>query len=240
MHPTASDRILVDPSAAFADAHRVRQLAAQLAPRVLRTDLTEPGHALLDLGVGLSPRDFRAHLVALGEALDDHYRAHFGGRLVFVSVSRFDQQAPTRPHRDGGPDASILLLGYEPTEVSSRLYLLDYTRCAHDRGQTPPDFLHCCNPAFQAGQDLLRDYTAERTDFTPAHYQVLLINNSILPYEERHTGMLGVLHHAVITPTPARSRPVDSVQMAVASPGVVALSADQMRAFVEAGTGAAR
>src|SRR5262249_46765252 len=163
---------------------------AGVARAVLRTDFAAPGFALLDLGQGLTPRDFRAHLAALGEGLSRYAERHLGGPLRFVSVSTFDQQTPTRPHPAGGPDASVLLLGYQPTEVPSRLFLLDYTRCAHDRSQTPKEFLDCCNPAFQAGHDLQRDYTTELTDFTPAHYQILALNNSCLPWEERHRGTL--------------------------------------------------
>src|SRR5262245_30198050 len=114
-----------------------------VASRVFRTDFEATGHALLDLGTALAPADFRGRV---GEALGGYYAEHFGGRLVFVSVSRFDQQTPTRPHRDGGPDASVLLLGYEATAVPSRLYLMDHSRAAHQRGQTPAEFLECCNP----------------------------------------------------------------------------------------------
>src|SRR3954453_17595156 len=109
----------------------------ELAARVLRTSLERPGWALLDAG-GLAPgRDSRTRVVEFGRELDRYYRRHHGAGLVFLSMSRFDQQTPTRPHRDGGPDASVLLLGYEPSEVPSRLYLLDYTRAARDRGLTP-------------------------------------------------------------------------------------------------------
>src|SRR5947208_4943690 len=114
-----------------------RQVAAHIAPDVFRTDLSRPGWALLDLGNTGAPRDFRALLVRLGEALADEYRRVHGEELRFVSVSRFDQQSPTRPHRDGGPDASVLVLGYEPTEVPSRVSLMDYTRAAFERGLTP-------------------------------------------------------------------------------------------------------
>src|SRR5262245_32148457 len=123
-------------------------LAGRVAPAVFRTDFEAPGWALLDLGLGLEPRAFRGLLVALGEALAGLYQAQFGGRLSWVSLSRFDQQNSTRPHRDGGPDASLLVLGYEPTEVPSRLWLLDYSKAAHERGITPAEFLDCCNPAF--------------------------------------------------------------------------------------------
>ena len=72
---------------------------------------------------------------------------------------RFDQHAATRPHRDGGPDASVLLLGYEPTEVASRVYLMDYTRAARERGLTPLAYLDCCNPAFGGYEQSLHAHT---------------------------------------------------------------------------------
>src|SRR5262245_34855367 len=124
------------------------ELAGSLAPAIFRTTLEQPGFAHLDLGSGGSPVPFRALLIGLGQALARHYQARHGEALRFVSISRFDQQAQTRPHRDGGPDASILLLGYEPTEVTSRVKLMDYTRAAVDRGMMPAEFLDCCNPAF--------------------------------------------------------------------------------------------
>src|SRR5262245_44430636 len=98
-------------------------LVEDVARRVLRTHPGGPGFALVDRGLDLTPRDFRAWVIGLGRSLDRLYAERFGGQLVFVSVSRFDQQAQTRPHRDGGPDASLLLLGYEPSEVTSRLLL---------------------------------------------------------------------------------------------------------------------
>ena len=215
----------------------LQQLAARIAPDVFRTDLSRPGYALVDLGTEHTPCDFRGLLVGLGAALADEYQRRHSASLRFVSVSRFDQQKPTRPHRDGGPDASVLVLGYEPTEVLSRVSLMDYSRAAFARGQTPAAFLDCCNPAFSGDPDLLRGYAVELTDFRPAHFQVLVVNNSNLPYEERQRGMLGLLHHAVIdTPLADRSRVIDSVLMGVVEGG---LTPAQVRAFVEAATGSA-
>lgn len=213
-------------------------LAARLAPAVFRTDFAAPSYALLDLGTGLSPHDFRATLVGLGEALARQYRQRHGAELLFHSVSRFDQQAQTRPHRDGGPDASLLILGYEPTEVPSRVSLMDYSRAAFDRGITPAELLDCCNPAFGGNAEPLRPYTVDLTSFNPAHHQILVVNNSQIPYEERQRGMLGLLHHAVIeAPRPDRSRWIDSLLLGVMDVG---LTPEQLRAFVEEAKAATR
>ena len=215
-----------------------RPLAHAAAPRVFRTTLDAPGFAHFDLGDGLTPTVFRELLVSLGRELARLYHTRFSEALHFVSVSRFDQQSPTRPHRDGGPDASVLLLGYEPTEVHSRLYLMDYTRAAIERGLTPAEYLDCCNPAFGGDERLLETYTTEVPGFRTEHYQIVVVNNSCLPIEKRDTGMLGLLHHAVI---PARregkSRPIDSLLLGVTPDG---LSEEQLAAFVTEARGATR
>ena len=90
-------------------------LAPHLARDVFRTDFGKPGYVLLDLGTDLTPREFRARIITLARTLADGYYRRHGDLLRFHSASCFDQQAPTRPHRDGGPDASFLLLGYEPS-----------------------------------------------------------------------------------------------------------------------------
>src|SRR4051794_36240046 len=106
------------------------RLAEQLAPQVFRTDLQKPGFAVADLGTDLSSRPFRGLLVALASELAQFYHRSFGRPLGLISVGSFDQQVTTEPHLDGGPEESILILGYEPTRVASRLTLIDYTRAA--------------------------------------------------------------------------------------------------------------
>ena len=232
--PLISERHLA-PAALDSPATRARLVEA-VAPLVFRADLEAPGFVLLDLGRDSSPARFRAHLIDLGRALADHYVREFGDALRFASVGRFDQQSPTRPHRDGGPDASLLLLGYEPTPVESRVYLLDYTRAAADRDLSPAEFLAEFDPAFGGNAQFLDSYTEEVDGFDPSRYQILLVNNSCLPYGDRRRGMLGVLHHAVIpSPDPARSRPIDSVLLGVTDAG---LDDARLAAFVADGTAA--
>ncbi len=223
------------PAALDSPTSRARVVEA-VAPLVFRTDLEAPGFMLLDLGHEHSPARFRAHLVDLGRTLADHYALEFGDALRFVSCSRFDQQSPTRPHRDGGPDASLLLLGYEPTSVASTVYLLDYTRAAADRDLTPVEYLDAFNPAFGTNARLLDSYTEEADGFDPTRYQILIVNNSCLPYADRHRGMLGVLHHAVIfAPDRTRSRVIDSVLLGVTETG---LDDARLDAFVVNGVAA--
>ena len=182
-----------------------------LARNVFRTDLTQPGFGHLDLGSTGTPEAFRELLRWLAAELGAKYRLEFGRSLSCSSQGRFDQQVSTEAHRDGGPDESVLLLGYEPTTVASRLFILDHSRAALERRLTPQEFLERFNPLTAEGRVALAPYTVEVADFTPGHYQVVVINNGALPWELRRRGMLGVLHKAIVpNPDPAAHRFINS------------------------------
>jgi hypothetical protein len=141
----------IDVSRLGSEPTALQQLADRMAALTFRTDVTQPGFALVNLGPDLAPTDFRRLLLDLAAALDAAHQRDFGRPLHFVSMSQFDQQVTTRAHLDGGPVESLLLLGYEPSAVESRLFLVDYTRCALDHGMTPRRFLDEVNPAFGRG-----------------------------------------------------------------------------------------
>ncbi len=198
---------------------------------VLRDDTSRPGFVLLD-AAGLSPEGLRARLIDLGRALSARYAARHGTPLSFRSLNWFSQLSPTRPHRDGGPDASVLLLGYERTPVRSRVFLLDFSRAARGMGITPRDFLDRYNPTFGDGAALLRPHTAEVAGFDPSRAQILIVNNGCL----YGAGMLGVLHHAhVDAAAPGAARPISSVLVGVDEGGI---GEAEVAAFIRDGTGA--
>ncbi len=213
------------------------RLARELAPPVFRTDLSRPGFALADLGLSLSPQEFRALLVGIARELSRVYGDEFGRPLALISASAFDQQVTTEPHLDGGPEESVLVLGYEPTRVGSRVTLIDYTRAAADRGLTPRQFLARFNPMVRRGPAELPEYAVEVGPWHESHYRVLVINNGSLPPERADHGMLGVLHQAVIvTHRPGESRHVNSLLLGTRGPEDAALTDEQVRAFVESAT----
>jgi hypothetical protein len=110
----------------------------------------------------------------------------------------------------------MLMLGYEPSRVHSRLFLADYTRAASDLGITPQQFLHDFNPMYKKGEDLLGRYVTELPQPHDGHSRILLINNSSLPFTEGRANPLGVMHKAIIvTPNDAERRIVNSTMLAV-------------------------
>jgi hypothetical protein len=126
-------------------------------------------------------------------------------------MARFDQQETTKFHLDGAPGRSMLMLGYEPSRVQSRLFLADYTRAAFDLGVTPQQFLRDYNPMYRRGEELLGRYVTELPRPADGHALILLINNSSLPFTEARTNPLGVMHKAAIaTPNEAERRIVNS------------------------------
>jgi hypothetical protein len=216
----------------LADPPLLRALGARVAERVLRTDLSRPGFALLDLGPQAGARAFRRLLVAIAEELDRHCREKFGIALEYLSLGCFDQQATTRPHRDGAPDESLLVLGYEPTVVASRMYLLDYSAAARARGLAPKGFLEQRGLACTGCEEILAGDTTEVAGWDTSHYQVLIVNNGAAADGAR--GMLGVLHQAVVVRDPTRQRRVHSLTLAAAGSAAQVLGPGQVQAFLDA------
>jgi hypothetical protein len=214
-------------------------LADLLAADVFRTDTSRPGFASYDFGSNLSPRAFRAMLVELAEALDAIYRRDFPGRrLLLRSIGRFSQVNSTEAHLDGAPDESILLLGYEPSEVERRLRIYDYVRCAADRGMSPREFLDGFNPTFSAGRAAIEPYAVGVWPFDRRHYRVVLINNSSAPIERgAAAGMLGVLHQGdMLAAPPGQARHVNTLIFSTDGAGAPDLMPDDaLRAYVESG-----
>ena len=92
-------------------------------PKVFRQDFTSPGFAVLDFGVDYTPEKLRATMVALKNNLQTRLIAERRLALHYQWLGRFDQQETTKFHRDNAAAQSVLMLGYEPTSVKSRLFL---------------------------------------------------------------------------------------------------------------------
>ena len=129
----------------------------------------------------------------------------------------------------------MLLLGYEPSKVRSRLFLADYSRAAFDRGITPEQFLQDFNPMYHRGEELLSRYVTELPPGDEHHARFLLINNSSLPLAEERQNPLGVLHKAqIVNPRASERRVVNSMLLVEADTDEI--SPEQQREFVTTDT----
>jgi hypothetical protein len=198
----------------------VDRLAALIYRRVCRVDFSEPGFCLLNLGSELDSSAFRRLMVDLKRGLAAQHAAATGETLIYISAGRFDQQTTTRPHRDGGPEQSLLLLGYEPSEVESVLEISDYSRCAFELGITPQEFLNTRNPMFRDGFELLRPYATQFPCFSRTNYQFVAINNSSSTFAPEAGAWQGTLHTATIPqPDEKLHRVINSTMVARAPAG---------------------
>ena len=181
-----------------------------------RFDFTAPGFALLDVGHNVDSRTLRSWMVVLKRRLSEFSLGRGGRPFIFRSMARFDQQETTKFHLDGAPAQSLLMLGYEPSNVESRLFLADYSRAAFELGITPERFLSEFNPMYKKGEEILTRYVTELPRPTAGHSRILLINNSSAPFSEARTNALGVMHKAmIVTPDDKERRIVNSTMLAL-------------------------
>jgi hypothetical protein len=185
----------------------------------------------VDLEPGVDSHALRALMVGLKKRLSELAVRESGRQLVYASMARFDQQETTKFHLDGAPDESLLILGYEPSRVRSRLFLADYSRAAFDAGITPRQFLQDFNPMYRRGEDLLDRYTTELPQPDDGHSRILLINNSSLPYTSDRKSSLGVLHKAeILNPDASERRIVNSTMLFAGAADEI--SPEQQQEFV--------
>lgn len=215
----------------FDIARPLRPFANRVYQLVCRTDFDAPGFCLIDLGADCGSVELRRFMVAFKGELADIHRRQSSRDLVYISASRFDQQTTTKLHRDSGPDESMLMLGYEQSEVPAVLTMADYARCAFDLGISARQFLDDHNPMFKTGQRLLDPYLSPVECFRHDHANVLLVNNSMA---DELGSWKGVLHTATIPrPDEAKRRVINSTLLAsVPADSPAPLSADQLDEFL--------
>jgi hypothetical protein len=205
-------------------------VAKQVFARVWRFDFAAPGFSLLDCGPGLDSHTLRSWMVSLKEGLSEVSVRRGTGPFAYRSLARFDQQVTTKFHLDGAPEQSMLVLGYEPSRVRSRLFLADYARAAFDLGITPQQFLNDYNPMYRRGEELLARYVTELPQPADGHARILVVNNSSLSFTEARTNPLGVMHKAeIINPDEAERRIVNSTMLVV---GGEEMSLEKQQEFV--------
>ena len=223
----SNDLILLLP-----DLLDTAQIAAELYQRVCRTDFTMPGFCVINFGTSISSISFRQLMVDIKREMALIHEQLTGNTLIYISAGRFDQQTSTKPHLDGGPDESLLMLGYEPSEIKAEVEISDYVLCAKNLGVTPKDFMSLHNPMFHEGYELLRPYSYRLNCFDPAAFQVIAINNSSA-FNDGNS-WLGTLHTATIpNPDESKRRIINSTMIAPALAGTAdAISAIELNDFI--------
>lgn len=198
----------------------VRAVAGDIYDRICRTNFDAPGFCVVNVGASMESVAFRQLMVDIKREMATIHGSRTDETLVYLSAIRFDQQESTKPHLDGGPEECFLMLGYEPSEISSELEISDYAKCAFDLGLSPKEFMAKHNPMFKSGNELLRPYVTRVPCFSADNYQIVCINNSSAPYSADGTTWQGTLHTATIsTPDESKRRVINSTMIARAPRG---------------------
>lgn len=187
----------------------IPNIAKHCIEEVFRKTTNKPGFVHLDFGNNIGSHQFRSIMVELKKELSNLTQERFNKKLSYHWLVRFDQQVNTPYHLDNAGDQSFLMLGYEPSEIESELYLADYFKYANESEAAPKDYLKNFNPVFINNDTSLEPYTTKVKQLKKAAYKIVLINNS-KPKVDRET--LGVFHKAsIINPDKNKSRIVNSM-----------------------------
>lgn len=105
-------------------------------------------------------------------------KEYFGKTSQYQWLGRFDLQVNTKFNLDNTSNQSFLILGYEPAEVKSELYILDYIELSLDQGIESVDYFDKFNPIFGTNVETLRSNTTRVLEFNRNLFKIVLINNS--------------------------------------------------------------
>ncbi len=133
----------------------VSSIANQVFATVFRTDFSAPGVALLRFACDVDSQSLRRFMVDLKDQLSELYFQKHSQTLGYKWAGRFNQQPTTEFHLDGAPEISYLMLGYEPSEIKSKVAVADYTKAAHDLGMSPQQLLDDHNPMYSEASNFL-------------------------------------------------------------------------------------
>jgi hypothetical protein len=213
MHSSATYHTILPDAPVASDG-----VAERVFAQTFRTDFSAPGFSLLSFATPIASQELRAYMVALKQELDALVHARTGKRLVYQSMARFNQQVTTKFHLDGAPAEAFLMLGYEPSEVACNLAMADYSLAAWNLGITPAEFIRDHNPMYASGARLLEGTITPLASFDPSGSNILVINNSCLPFDAKNKNLLGVMHQATIPhPDLAKNRIINSTMLRTAA-----------------------
>jgi hypothetical protein len=199
-------------------------------PKVFRTDFAHPGFAVLDFGKNVSSEALREKMIQIKKGFNDHLVRERRKQLIYHWLGRFDQQESTIFHRDNAPDQSILMLGYEPTKVKSKLFLGDYLQLIDGLQLSIGQYYDQYNPMIAENEDLLQPYITEVKNFGEDTFKIVILNNSDSIHPEATKGLF---HKAtMVSPDPHESRIVNSVMLAFADLDYVENSFEQEQEFI--------
>ncbi|WP_016989573.1 hypothetical protein [Flavobacterium sp. ACAM 123] len=195
----------------------IKNIAQYCMNNVFRKDTDKPGFVHLDFGKQIGSNQLRTIMVELKTELSKCTITRFDKRLAYQWLGRFDQQVSTPFHLDNAGDQSFLMLGYEPSEIQSKLYLADYHKFSRESEAALKDDAVRFNPIIKEDESALKPYISEVSPFDKDSYKIVLINNS---NSKSNRETLGVFHMAsIIEQDLSKSRVINSMMLNMIAEG---------------------
>jgi len=189
----------------------IKNIAQYCIKNVFRTNTDKAGFVHLDFGKQIGSNQLRTIMVDLKTELSRFTTKQFNKTLTYQWLGRFDQQVTTPYHLDNAGDQSFLMLGYEPSEIESELYLADYHKFSQENETASNHHFDKSNPIYQGDETLLKPYISEVKPFDKNTYKIILINNSS---SKSHNDTLGIFHMArIIKPDLNKSRVINTMML---------------------------
>ena len=163
----------------------------------------------------ITPYQFRSIMIDLKKEFSKLSVSKFNKKLSYHWLVRFDQQVNTPFHVDNAAEQSILMLGYEPSNIKSELHLADYHAYANKAYKKPKDYFNKFTPVFKGDEDVLKPFISKIKSVDNDHYSIVIINNSS---PKSNTDTLGLFHKALIIKEDlSKSRIVNSMVLNLVS-----------------------
>ncbi|REG85204.1 hypothetical protein [Winogradskyella sediminis] len=174
----------------------IKQIANKSFKEVFRTSTQAHGFVnLVFKKKNITPYQFRSIMINLKKELSKLSVSKFNKKLSYHWLVRFDQQVSTPFHVDNASEQSILILGYEPSNIKSELHIADYYSYANEAFETPEDYFNNFSPVFKDNEGVLLPFISKIKLANNDNYSIIIINNSS-PKLDIET--LGVFHKALI------------------------------------------
>lgn len=178
---------------------------------IFRTNTSKPGYVLFDFGTQISSSAFRAVMIGLKNGLATFIQERYNKQLDYQWLGRFDQQVNTPYHLDNASEQSILMLGYEPSEIESELFLADYDSYYHSNAKGIEKEGALYEPIIQESDADILPFRVKLDPFDNKHFKLVVINNS---NSKSNREMLGLYHKAtILEPDLNKSRVVNSMML---------------------------
>jgi len=162
---------------------------------VFRGSTHQPGFYFQDFGNKIDSPTFRKIMIELKQGLSNICELRLNKQLNYQGIGRFNHQHSSRFHRDSAHPHSFLMLGYEPTQVDSKVYVADYTKYIEHQNIPLETYFDGSQELNSVNDDQsLLPYITELAPFPKDHYRLLLVNNS-KSFEEK---TFGVFHRGEV------------------------------------------